>query len=282
MTLSPTQGGDAIDAFRDASLGTVQDPDAFLGLDGHAAVSAGDPEDDDLTVTNNSSTHHMDVTVSTTNFTIENGGGSNREFNFELTPGETRQVVFFQEDGNQDDVEFTASLRDGTGPQVGRIELTRTVTIAAQTGTTYRIRNVNSGLYMTANVRGSPWSRNVVQEYLDGTDSTQEWQIVSNGDGTVRIQNQGPGNRVLGIRTWVSPDSVVPESWSGAADQRWHLDVDGQGRYTIRSADPTYTDTYVADVEGDSTSPDADVIVWEEEPLDDPDPDNQRWVFEAV
>lgn len=293
LTLGSTHGYSLIEADRGTMLDSTEDPSAVLGLDGHGAVSDDDPADDDIEVTNNSNTHDMSVTVTTTNFTIENDGdgGSDRQWTFSLAPGDSQLVTFFQQDGNQDDVEFDATLQDSGGATVGSVELARTLSIPAAGGTTYRIRNANSGQYMTLENGNPNQPRNVRQEPLATNDASQEWQIVDNPDGTVRLENQsnaggGGAAPVLSIDQnppfWDNTVSIIARGWSGADDQRWYLEVDAEGRYTIRTADGDYADPHVADVEGDSTARGADVIIWEREPVDDPDPENQRWIFEAV
>jgi hypothetical protein len=279
LSVTQSYARDSVHADRGTNLTTVDDPSAYLGLDGHGDVSTGDPLDSDLTVTNNTASFDLEVTVTTTDFTIGGEGGPTQT-SFTLTPGASDDVEFFPENANQDDVQFSADVLDG-GTTVGSIDMDRTITVAIQAGQIYRIENVHSGLVMDVNGAGNQAGTNVIQYSWNGGQN-QQWEVVSATGGTFRLEPQHANNKALGVENASTAEgaSLVQRQWTNGQqgpDRRWDIVLNGDGTYRLENQNSGF----VADVADESTSNGGDVIQWDWKG-NDAAVSNQKWIFKPV
>ncbi|WP_121740868.1 family 43 glycosylhydrolase [Natronorubrum halophilum] len=141
------------------------------------------------------------------------------------------------------------------------------------TAGTYRLSNVNSGLYLEVGDADTSEGANVNQ-WSDTGHPCQEWNVIKNGDGTSRLENVNSGYVLSAADGSTSEGaSLVQRSWSDDADQRWAVIDNGDGTYRLENN----ANGYVADVLDASSDDGADVIQWSWR-----DSDNQKWTFDPV
>ena len=274
-----THGMTSTVANRETNVETTTDPDALLGIQG-----AEDASDDEITIVNNADST-MVITVSTPVFRIENVGGDHSA-NVTLDPGDSQLVRFAPENGTQDDVAFDATIYDDSGNPSGTIQLQRTITIpvAPEPGTTYRIRNVHSGLYLTADApSGGPWWNpdpgDVYQDVWQGSDA-QRWTVEAFGQSTTLEHVSSSALLAIGsAQAGNSFEEVVTSGslWTGT-DERWNLVENADGSYRIESVSNSPD---VVDVEAGSTAPGANVIAYQWKG-DNSAIANQKWTFDPI
>lgn len=267
-------------ADRVTTANTEPDPNALLGIEGIGAAPT-----DEITVTNNAN-YAMEVTVSTSAFQIQSPSGP-YQTTFTLAPGASQPVDFLPETANTDSVAFVGVLTDA-GDTVGSIELSRSISIPVIAGTTYRIRSVHSGLYVTGDTPGGGGgpgggSGAVYQEVWQGTDD-QRWFLDT--DGSAYTFEHVSSGALLSLEFcfgWGCDGDVtdvVTRSTTGGGpgnDQRWTYTQNADGSYRIESVD----NGDVLDVEGESTDPGGNIITY---PFKGQNPDvpNQFWTLEPV
>jgi arabinan endo-1,5-alpha-L-arabinosidase len=138
---------------------------------------------------------------------------------------------------------------------------------------TYRITNVNSGLYLEVADAGTADGDNV-QQFSDTGHPCQEWEVSSNGDGTYTLTNANSG-LLLEVANADTSDGANVRQYSDTNHpcQDWNIADNGDGTYRLENANSGS----VADVEGFSTEDGGNVIQW---PWNDTD--NQKWNFDSV
>lgn len=273
-----TQGMSTMVANRGTNIQTATDQNALLGIQGIDSAPHSE-----ITIVNNAG-ETMVVTISTQVFRIETGPGDHAT-PFTLGPGEMQDVVFAPENGNQDAVSFTGQVEDGSS-QTLSIDLERTITLPAtpEPGSTFRIRNVHSGLYLDADPPGTdPWwnppTGDVYQSQYEKSES-QHWTVQENWSGTTLEQVSSDGRIGLGPQPQGNElQEVVNEGvlWV-SNEEHWNLIENADGTYRIEN---TANSGDVLDIEGGSTSPGGNVILygWKG---NDAAIGNQKWIFEPV
>ncbi|GAB3689298.1 hypothetical protein GCM10028857_24470 [Salinarchaeum chitinilyticum] len=265
-------------ANRLTNVETADDPNALLGIQG----VDGAPYDE-ITVINNAD-GAMALTVSTQAFRIENGP-SDHQPSFTLVSGGSRDIQFAPENGNRDAVSFVAEVQN-SDDQPFTIDLERTISLPAtpDPGSTFRIRNVHSGLYLDADAPGDdPWwdppTGDVYQSSFQESE-TQHWTVQEDWSGTT-LEQVSSGGRIGTAEQGNSFQEAVnvgtPDWWASNGEQ-WNLIENADGTYRIENA---ANPGDVLDVEGGSTSEGANVILygWKG---NDVAVENQKWVFEPV
>jgi hypothetical protein len=123
-------------------------------------------------------------------------------------------------------------------------------------GVAFRIQNQHSGKVLGVDQMSQANSARVVQFGDTGT-ADHLWQLVDNGDGSVRIRSVNSG-KVLGVDRMSTADSaqVVQYDDNGTADHLWQLLDNGTGYLRIRNQNSGK----VLGVAGMSTADSADVV----------------------
>lgn len=269
-----TRGMTSTVANRLTNVETAADSDALLGIEG-----IGQPPRDQIIVTNNADSE-MEVTISTDSFEIDGGSGGSRTVT--LPPGTSQPIDFSPATSNTDQVDFSATLSQ-EGTTVGSVDLQRSISVPTVPDTIYRIRNVNSGLYLTANDPSGGWfpsPGDVYQDTWDGAE-TQQWNL-QNGDEATLLEHVSSGALLtVGGSSWGNDfEEIVTEEASeggGTDDQRWELLENENGSYRIRSV----ATGDVVDVEGESADQEANVIAYPWKGEENVAP-NQMWTFEPL
>lgn len=274
-----TRGMTSTVANRLTNVETAADPDALLGIEGIDSAPY-----DGITIQNNADAP-MTVTISTQVFRIETGSGGHSS-TFTLSPGNTLDVQFAPENGNQDAVSLAAEVQ-GSGGQTLSINLERTITLPAtpDPGSTFRIRNVHSGLYLDADPPGTdPWwdppTGDVYQSNFQEESESQQWTVEEDWSGTTLEQVSSGGRIGIGpAEQGNSFEEAVTEGTFWVPDeQRWNLIENADESYRIENA---ANPGEVLDVEDESTAPGGNIILygWKG---NDVATGNQKWIFEPV
>ncbi|KAA2250966.1 galactosylceramidase [Solihabitans fulvus] len=135
----------------------------------------------------------------------------------------------------------------------------------------YRLVNRNSGKVLE--VAGSSTSDGaLVDQATDTGAPAQQWQLLADGSGSLRLTNAGSG-RALDLPGQAAGTQLDQRAPTGAQGQQWQLQPTADGYYTILG----HGSGLVADVSGASTADGAPVIGW---PVNGGA--NQQWRLQAV
>jgi len=270
IAIPQTRGFSSTVADRLTTAGTATDPNALLGIQGIGAAPH-----DEITVLNNAG-YPMEVQITTSAFQLENVGGP-YQATVSLPVGGSQTIDFLPETSNADDVVFSAEIFDGGGGTT-TVDLSRSISIPVEAGTTYRIRSVYSGMFVTGDPPGGIFTGGAVyQDTWDGAND-QRWTLVSDG-GSLRFRKEGTYQdlSITGSQGDTDRDVVTAYGFFGDI-QRWDVTENPDGSYRI-DADTSGTVGDVAEVA--STSPGGNVAA---SPWDGPGQatPNQFWVFDPV
>ena len=146
-------------------------------------------------------------------------------------------------------------------------------------GSTYRIRNVNSGLYLQVAGAAAKNSANVQQWGSDGTSVHDIWKLCSAGDGYYYLVSAvGDGGTyvldVAGKKT-ANGTNIDIYTYNGGSNQQFMLTKNGDGSYQIRTAVSGGNSVVV--VEDASKTSGANVQQWETNGAD-----CQNWLLEPA
>lgn len=265
-------------ADRLTNVGTAEDPNALLGIDGISTAPYNEIE------IQNNADGAMTVAISTQVFRIETGSGDHST-SFIIGTGGTQNVQFAPENGHEDAVSFAAQIQDSEG-QTLSIDLKRTITLPANPdpGSTFRIRNVHSGLYLDADPPGTdPWwdppTGDVYQSTYQDSES-QQWTVQEDWSGTTLEQVSSDGRIGIGPAEQGNDfEEAVTEGTPWVSnEEQWNLIENTDGSYRIENAANLGE---VLDIEGESTAPGGNIILygWKG---NDAASGNQKWIFEPV
>lgn len=124
------------------------------------------------------------------------------------------------------------------------------------TALSYNVVNAVSGLDLAVVGNSTAAGATIVQQSADNA-LDQEWQAVSQGDGTYKLINRN-SHLLLTAPSSAQGAQLVQGGDSNSGAARWHLTPTGSGSYTLVSP----SDGMVADDAGGSTSAGAAVIQW--------------------
>ena len=125
------------------------------------------------------------------------------------------------------------------------------------TALSYNVVNANSGMNLAVSGNSASSGAAIVQQSADNAVD-QEWQAVSEGDGTYKLVNRN-SHLVLTAPSSSQGAQLTQNADGNAAAVRWRLAPTGSGgAYTLASS----SDGMLADVSGGSTSAGAPVIQW--------------------
>lgn len=271
-----TQGTSTMVANRGTNVETATDSNALLGIEG-----IGQSPRDQITLTNNTDSV-LEVTVTTTHFRISRSGSG--QATFTIGSGGTREIEFSPESASQDQVAFDATMLDAGSPE-GSIQLQRSIAIPTppEDGTTYYIRNVHSGLYLTGDAPTGFWiwfdPGDVYQATLQDDSSSQRWTVQRSGGSTVLQHASSGANLAVGSAEDSNElEEVVTSAQTYPDTDSWNLVENEDGSYRIENvANPGD----VVDVSDGSTEADANVISYPWKG-NDAAVANQKWIFEPV
>lgn len=138
---------------------------------------------------------------------------------------------------------------------------------------TYRVTNVNSGLFLEVANAGTADGDNV-RQYSDTGHACQEWDVTENDDGTYTLTNANSG-LFMEVGSADTSDGANVNQWadSGHACQHWDVEDAGSGQYRLVNDNSGK----VAEVASAGTS-DGDNV---QQNADDGG-DHQLWTFEPV
>jgi pectin lyase len=165
-------------------------------------------------------------------------------------------------------------------PSAGYTEAPSAPTAAAfDEGACYRLKNVNSGLYMQVAGALAANSTNVQQWGSDGTSVHDIWKLYSAGDGYYYITScVGDGGTyvldVAGKKT-ANGTNLDIYQYNGGTNQQFMLTANGDGSYKIRTR--VTGEASVVEIADASTASGANVQQWEENGNT-----CQDWILEAV
>lgn len=273
-----TRGFTTTVADRVTTAETAPDPTALLGISG-----LGSPPYDEFTVHNNAGAQ-MEVTVQTSAFELENVGGTYTA-TVTLPVGSSQLVDVLPETSNTDTIRFDATVFDGGGGPT-TIELERTLSIPVVAGTTYRIRAVHSGLFLTGDAPGGGFGNpgDAYQDTWQNTDD-QRWTLQAD-DGAFVLEHVSSG-ALFSLENFcfngcggggVTNAAVRGTLGFGPGDgQRWTPIENPDGSYRLENVG----NGDVLDVENESTAPGGNAITYS---WKGPNPGirNQFWVWDPV
>lgn len=124
------------------------------------------------------------------------------------------------------------------------------------TALSYNVVNSNSSLNLAVSGNSTASGASIVQQSADNA-LDQEWQAVSEGDGTYKLINRN-SHLALTAPSSSQGAQLTQNADSNAAAARWRLTPTGSGAYTLVSS----SDGMVGDVSGGSTAAGAAVIQW--------------------
>lgn len=146
-------------------------------------------------------------------------------------------------------------------------------------GSTYRIKNVHSGLYMQVANASASNGANVQQWGSDGTSVHDIWKFFSAGDGYYYITSAvgDGGTYVLDVAAKKTDNGTNIDiyQYNGGTNQQFMLIPNGDGSYQIQTA--VTEGASVVEVADASTSSGANVQQWESNGSD-----CQNWILEPV
>lgn len=146
-------------------------------------------------------------------------------------------------------------------------------------GAAYRIKNVNSGLYMQVEGASAENGANVQQWGTDGTSVHDIWKFYSAGNGYYYIASAvGDGGTyvldVAGKKT-DNGTNVDIYQYNGGTNQQFMLTANGDGSYKIRTA--VTGENSAIEIAGASTAAGANIQQWEINGVN-----CQDWILEPV
>jgi len=264
MFAADTVSFDSVTAERGVSVAVSEDSNGLLALSGDAGCN-----DATVTLANNTGSA-LDVTVETTNFRID-APGSGTETAFSLAPEAGQTVAFSEGSGTYDTVRFSATATDGSVD----VSYARDLQLAGVAQDIYTVEAKHSQRVLEVTDADTAQQGGFV-----GLNPDQRWRFQYNSDCTFRIKNEATGNVLTSPNdSEAATLEVVP--WTGSDNQRWRVQPNDDGTYRIElvADNPTGSDPYVADVNGDSTDDGASVIQypWKGANSDD----NQSWRLRA-
>lgn len=142
-------------------------------------------------------------------------------------------------------------------------------------GKTYRIKNVNSGLYLS--LANYNWidDNPAIQQGESHAGSTYLWQVVPLASGNVWIKSAFNG-KLLGLSTHSTDNGTRVSAWKTepqvTPDSRWYLIGLPQGKFRLQNA---FSGKFAV-VQNASSSAPANIIQY------DSGQENAQWVFEEV
>jgi hypothetical protein len=148
-----------------------------------------------------------------------------------------------------------------------------TPTSSSSSQTCYKIINRNSGKVLDVSGASTADGGLIVQSTDSGATS-QQWQIISTGNGYVKLVNRNSG-KVLDVPNQSTATGVQLDQWTdnGGANQQWQFVSAGGGYYTIVNRNSGL----LVDVSGSSTASGAVVDQWTST-----GGANQQWQLVAV
>jgi hypothetical protein len=146
-------------------------------------------------------------------------------------------------------------------------------TAGITSGTVYKLINTNSGKALDVSNSGTVDGTNV-QIWTDNGTGAQQWQTISNGDGTYKLINTNSG-KALDVYSAGTADGTNVQIYTdnGTGAQKWNIASNSDGTYKLINT----SSGKALDVSGSGTADGTNVQIWT-----DNGTGAQKWQFTAV